>query len=185
MAQRNPADSLSIVEQGVDHPREFEKVSKSLKDIIRKMEAAATTPSQRAVSQRYENISSDLQRDFQSSLTAWRRAWDRHELLHTNSAPLSGDATGMDSLLRERNHINNSVNAASSTLSQAESIREDLHWQGRSLRNTGGLMGQIASNVPGMNRLIDAIRSRRLRDDQIVAGVIATCIVFTLWYMFG
>lgn len=184
MAQRNPADSLSIVEQGVDHPREFEKVSKSLKDIIQQMQSVATTPGQRAVSQRYENISSDLQRDFQSSLTAWRRACDRHELLHA-SAPSSGDGTGMDSLLRERNHINNSVNTASSTLGQAEAIRDDLHWQGRSLRNTGGLMGQIASNVPGMNRLIDAIRQRRLRDDQIVAGVIATCIVFTLWYMFG
>lgn len=91
----------------------------------------------------------------------------------------------MDSLLRERNHIQNSMSAASSVLGQAENIRQDLHWQGRSLRSTGSLMGQIASNIPGINHLVDQIRRRRLQDDKVVAGVIATCVVFTLWYMFG
>jgi hypothetical protein len=31
---------------------------------------------------------------------------------------------------------------------------------------------------------VDAIRRKRSRDDQILAGVIATCILFTLWYLF-
>ena len=91
----------------------------------------------------------------------------------------------MDALLRERGHIHNSMNVASSTLAQAEGIRDDLQWQGRGLRNTGSIMASMTQSIPGMNRLVEAIRTRRSRDDQIVAGVIAVCIVFTLWYIFG
>jgi golgi SNAP receptor complex member 1 len=119
-----------------------------------------------------------------------RRARERHELLGGGgaAAPGSGgltDASGMDSLLRERGHIQNSMNAAASAIGQAEAVRSDLHWQGRSLRSTGGVMGQIAGAVPGLNSLIDQIRKKRSRDDKIVAGVVASCILFTLWYLFG
>ena len=35
------------------------------------------------------------------------------------------------------------------------------------------------------NGLIDKIRKKRLQDDRIVGGVVAGCILFTLWYLFG
>jgi Golgi SNAP receptor complex protein 1 len=91
----------------------------------------------------------------------------------------------MEHLLRERNHIGNSLNAANSVLGQADSIRADLHGQGRSLRGSQSLMNQLTTNIPGLNHLVDQIRRKRSRDDKIVAAVIASCVVFTLWYMFG
>jgi hypothetical protein len=32
---------------------------------------------------------------------------------------------------------------------------------------------------------VEQIRRRRSRDDYIVAGVIASCVLITLWYVFG
>ena len=37
----------------------------------------------------------------------------------------------------------------------------------------------------GVNQLIDKIRKKRNKDDIIVSGVIAFCILFTLWYVLG
>jgi Golgi SNAP receptor complex protein 1 len=91
----------------------------------------------------------------------------------------------MEHLLRERNHINNSLNAAGGVIDQAEAVRTDLRLQGRGLRNTQGLLGALTTNIPGLNTLVEQIRRKRSRDDKIVAGVIATCILFTLWYLFG
>ena len=143
--------------------------------------------SQRATTQRCQDILQDLHSDYEKSNQLLRRTRERQELL-AGASPESGGSpndVAMESLLRERNHIQSSMNVAANVISQAENIRQDLHWQGRSLRSTGTVMSQIASNIPGLNHLVDQIRRRRLQDDKVVAGVIATCIVFTLWYMFG
>lgn len=145
------------------------------------------TPSQRATCQRYQDILQDLRADYEKSNQLLRRAQERQELL-AGASPVSGGSVNdpaMESLLRERNHIQNSMNAAASVVGQAESIRQDLYGQGRSLRATSSLMSQIAGNIPGINTLVEQIRRRRLQDDKVVAGVIAFCIVFTLWYLFG
>ena len=165
-----------------------QQLQQQLQDVIAKLSSAAVTPSQRAVTRRYQDILADLRSDHAKAVASYERAAARHELLG-DASPASGNGDGkneaVDSLLRERGHINNSINAAANVIGQAEAVRGDLHWQGRSLRNTTGLLGQITANVPGLNTVIDNIRRRRLQDDKIVAATIATCIVFTLWYMFG
>ena len=155
-----------------------------LSDAIAKLKAAAVTPSQRAVVLRYQEIARDLTSDFNTCVQRKRQLAERRELLSGNPSPDS-DNCGLDSLLRERSHISNSTNVASSTIAQAESIQQDLQYQGRSLRNSNSVMGRIGDTIPGMNRLVDSILQRRLRDDQIVSIVIAILVVFTLWYIFG
>ena len=187
--------SLSRAEQGTNDTteaalqQEIPRLFGQLHDLIHsRLVHAATTPSQRAVSNRYRDILQDLRSDYDKSLTVLRRAKERHELLSLASAsadPDSGPDAGMESLLRERNHIHNSMNAATAVLGQAEHIRQDLRWQGRSLRNAGSVMTQMITTIPGLNHLVEQIRRRRSRDDKIVAGVIASCILFTLWYLFG
>jgi len=188
------ADPLSRAELGENsvEPKNcavaVQQLQQQLQEVITKLSSAAVTPSQRAVTKRYQDILADLKSDFDKAVQSYERAAARHELLgDAAAAPNSNDGKNeaMDSLLRERGHINNSLNAAAGVIGQAEAVRGDLHWQGRSLRNTGGVMGQIAANVPGLNTVIDSIRRRRLQDDKIVAATIASCIVFTLWYMFG
>lgn len=93
-------------------------------------------------------------------------------------------APGMEHLLRERNHIGNSMNAAASVIAQASEVRSDLRLQGLSLGRVQSTMGKIASNIPGLNTLVEKIRRKKSLDDKVVAGVIASCILFTLWYLF-
>lgn len=95
------------------------------------------------------------------------------------------DGGATEHLLRERNAINNSIKSADTVLSQASEIRANLRTQRNSLGVSMGYVSNIASNVPGLNHVMDAIRRKRSRDDLILSGVIATCILFTLWYLFG
>ena len=109
------------------------------------------------------------------------------ELFRGANTASSGDGTdpAMEQLLRERNAIDNSMKSASSVLNQAAGVRTELRSQGASLRGVTGTMASIANNIPGVNTLIDKIRQKRQRDDRVVSGVVAGCILFTLWYLFG
>merc|ERR1712238_232788 len=98
------------------------------------------------------------------------------------SADGDGDASNrdpeMEQLLRERNSLGGALRSVASVLGQASEVRSDL-------RNLGGKVLNIASNVPGLNTLVEGIRRRRNKDDMVVSGVIAACILFTLWYLFA
>jgi Golgi SNAP receptor complex protein 1 len=136
---------------------------------------------------RYREILFDLSGDFEKARLAHVRKQERAKLMEgarTSQGEGASDPA-MDHLLRERNHIGNSLNAASQVISQASEVRSDLRTQGMSLGRVQSAMGKIASNIPGLNTLVEKIRRKRSKDDIIVAGVIATCILFTLWYIFG
>jgi len=143
---------------------------------------------------RYREILFDLSGDFEKSRQAHTRKVERFKLMEgatTNASESGGggaltlDQSGMDHLMRERNHIHNSQSAAAGVLAQAAEIRNDLRSQGMSLGRAKTVMGQIAGNIPGINVLVENIKKKRSKDDMIVIGVIASCILFTLWYLFG
>lgn len=166
---------------------ELQRLVGRLSDLISgRLASSAATSSQQAAVKRYREILLDLRSDLDKSIAGVRRAKERQELLG-GTAAASGSSTdpAMDHLLRERNHIQNSMNAVGGVLGQADSIRGDLFSQGRGLRSAQSVMAQLTTHIPGINHLIGAIRQRRSRDDKIVAGVIASCIVFTLWYVLG
>ena len=173
--------------------QEIKRLLTHLQDLITgRLTSAARSPGHHAIVNRYREILADLRSDLEKSSQTVRRAAERRELLAGVSSSIpSGGADGngndpaMDHLLRERSHIQNSMNVANSVLGQAESVRSDLRYQGRTLRGAQGIMMQLTSNIPGLNTLVENIRRRRGRDDTIVAGTIAFLIVFTLWYMFG
>uniref|UniRef100_A0A7S1UZ61 Golgi SNAP receptor complex member 1 n=1 Tax=Grammatophora oceanica TaxID=210454 RepID=A0A7S1UZ61_9STRA len=92
----------------------------------------------------------------------------------------------MQHLLRERTHISNSLSTSAAVINQASEIHVNLQQQGNSLRNNvQAVVGRILSSIPQANTLIQNIRRRRNRDDMILAGVIASCVLFTLYYLFG
>ncbi|CAM9858540.1 unnamed protein product, partial [Choristocarpus tenellus] len=41
------------------------------------------------------------------------------------------------------------------------------------------------SRFPSINRVVESIQKRKLRDNCVLASVIAACICFTIWYEFG
>jgi len=188
-AEQGHLGSSSFWDEESSLQAEITRLKNHLQDLIQnQLSRSAATGSQIAMVQRYREILQDMVSDFSKSQLLVQRARERKELMGSASAGVgSGSSTdpAMEQLLRERNHIHNSMNAANSVLGQADSVQQNLRSQGRSLRNTGGLLGQITTNVPGLNHLVDQIRRRRSRDDKIVAGVIAFCICFTLWYAIG
>jgi len=136
---------------------------------------------------RYREILFDLSGDFEKSRQSHIRKQERAKLMEGARMNGTGDQVdpAMEHLLRERNHINNSMNAASSVIAQASEVRSDLRTQGLSLGRAQASIGRIVGNIPGINTLVERIRRKRSKDDMIVAGVIASCILFTLWYLFG
>ena len=56
-------------------------------------------------------------------------------------------------------------------------MRSELRTQCAGLRGVTGTMSAIAGNT--------RFRKKRLQDDQVVSGVVATCILSTLWYLFA
>jgi Golgi SNAP receptor complex protein 1 len=144
---------------------------------------------------RYREILFDCSADFKKTSAAVARKREQMELFRGSRATSGGssgqgngngaDDEAMEHLLRERNAIGNSLQTADSVLGQAAEVHSELRSQGSALRGVRGTVMSIAGNVPGLNRLIDNIRKKRNKDDMIVSGVIASCILFTLWYVLG
>uniref|UniRef100_A0A7S2NX08 Golgi SNAP receptor complex member 1 n=1 Tax=Leptocylindrus danicus TaxID=163516 RepID=A0A7S2NX08_9STRA len=137
---------------------------------------------------RYREILFDYKADFEKAAQAVQKRRETAALFHgagRNGSLNNEDGGATEHLLRERNAINNSIKSADTVLSQASEIRANLRTQRNSLGVSMGYVSNIASNVPGLNHVMDAIRRKRSRDDLILSGVIATCILFTLWYLFG
>lgn len=136
---------------------------------------------------RYREILFDCGADYNKTSAAVARRREARELFRgaVSKGGEGGADAGMEQLLRERNAIDNSMKSAAGVINQASSVRSELRSQGASLRGVTGTMASIAGNIPGLNGLIDKIRKKRLQDDRIVSGVVASCILFTLWYLFG
>eukprot|EP00565_Helicotheca_tamesis_P001842 CAMPEP_0185723270 /NCGR_PEP_ID=MMETSP1171-20130828/164_1 /TAXON_ID=374046 /ORGANISM="Helicotheca tamensis, Strain CCMP826" /LENGTH=282 /DNA_ID=CAMNT_0028390943 /DNA_START=435 /DNA_END=1280 /DNA_ORIENTATION=+ len=135
---------------------------------------------------RYREILFDCSADFKKTSASVARRRDAMELFRGANTSGAGNGSGdrdpaMEQLLRERSAIGNATKSATSVLGQAEEIHADLRSQGDALRGVSGLVVGIANQVPGLNNLMDRIKRKKNKDDMIVSGVIATCILFTLW----
>lgn len=141
---------------------------------------------------RYREIVYDCTNDFKKTNRAIMKKREQNDLFRGAAAAASvrreGEEGGEEAtaaLLRERNAIGNSLQSASSIIGQASDIRSELRNQGTALKNVGNKVLVMASRVPGLNGLIEGIRRKRGKDDNIVSAVIAGCILFTLWYVLG
>jgi Golgi SNAP receptor complex protein 1 len=179
--------STSGEEEKMRH--DIQRTMQALQDLITTQLSQAAdragAPNAVLLVKRYREILFDLSGDFEKARQAHVRKQERAKLMDgARSSSNQFDDPAMELLMRERNHINNSMNAASSVIAQASEVRSDLRMQGMSLGRVQNAMGMIASNIPGLNTLVDKIRRKKTLDDKIVAGVIASCILFTLWYLF-
>jgi Golgi SNAP receptor complex protein 1 len=184
-------NTKSIEEEEAALSKEIHRTMATMTELINtKMAPAAerTGRSQHSLLvKRYREILFDCGADFNKTSASVQRRREAMELFRGANTASSGDGTdpAMEQLLRERNAIDNSMKSASSVLNQAAGVRTELRSQGASLRGVTGTMASIANNIPGVNTLIDKIRQKRQRDDRVVSGVVAGCILFTLWYLFG
>jgi golgi SNAP receptor complex member 1 len=191
----NSAETGSVIptEEEAKLRNDIQRTLSSLSDLIQTKLAPAAERSGKSQHQllvkRYREILFDLTGDFQKTSALFTRKKEQLELFAGANTSAQGNANEQDEamqhLMRERNHIMNSIDASAAVIHQAAEIHSDLRSQGMSLRGVQGTILRITSNIPGLNRLVETIRRRRSRDDMILSGVIASCILFTLWYIFG
>lgn len=188
MEQGQTNGAANDKDQAVNLQHDIQRSLGALQDwIATRLDPAAESSHQMLVVKRYREILFDLTGDYQKAQQVLQRSQERMELFKGADRSGSGEVAdpAMESLMRERNHIQNSLNGAHQTLAQASAIRADLGAQRSSLGRVTTGIGTIMNNIPGLNGLVDAIKRKRSRDDNILAGVIATCILFTLWYLFN
>jgi len=139
---------------------------------------------------RYREILFDLTGDFEKSRQAHTRKMERLKLMEGAAASKKNSSLDIDNnpdkhLMRELNHISNSQSAAAAVINQATEIRNELRSQGLSFGRITAGMGQIMNNVPGINTIVEKIKRKKSKNDMILIGVISSCILFTIWYLFG
>eukprot|EP00536_Pseudo-nitzschia_multiseries_P014688 jgi/Psemu1/262337/estExt_Genewise1Plus.C_7520007 len=185
------SSSSAAAEDEASLRHDIQRTMTNLQDLVNtQLQPAAEKSGKSLLVKRYREILFDLSGDFEKSRQAHTRKMERAKLMEgankqARRDPLAIDNLGMDHLMRERSHISNSQSAAASVINQAVEIRNDLRSQGLSLGRAQTAMGQIVGNIPGINTLVEQIRRKRSKDDMIVAGVIASCILITLYYLFG
>lgn len=193
MGASSSSSSSTSVEDEATLRHDIQRTLTTLQDLVATQLQPASeklgTQSSSLLVKRYREIIYDLSGDFEKSRQSHTRKIERMKLMEGSNASkpnsLEIDNDGMDSLMRERSHINNSTSAAAAVINQATEIRNDLRNQGMSLGKVQSTMGQILGNIPGINTLVAKIKSKKSKDDMIIIGVIASCILFTLWYLFG
>mmetsp|Transcript_25382 Transcript_25382/g.51222 ORF Transcript_25382/g.51222 Transcript_25382/m.51222 type:complete len:307 (-) Transcript_25382:190-1110(-) len=187
----NSKDSKKIDEEEATLSKEIHRTMATMTELINTRMAPAaerTGRSQHALLvKRYREILFDCGADFNKTCSTVARRREAMELFRgaTVNSGGEGQDPAMEQLLRERNAIDNSMKSATSVLNQAASVRTELRSQGASLRGVSGTMATILGNIPGVNTLIEKIRKKRQQDDRVVSGVVAGCILFTIWYLFG
>jgi len=86
-----------------------------------------------------------------------------------------------DYMLDERRRIDNSNSMADSVLSQAYAVNENFGFQRESLASINRRIVGAASQVPGINTLIQRIGAKKRRDGIILGSFIAVCFLLFLY----
>jgi golgi SNAP receptor complex member 1 len=112
-------------------------------------------------------------------------------MMRSNGSMAMGSTAGnsnntmTDALLRERGALQGSHSALDEVLGRAAETQAALSRQRSAMSSATGRLGIISAKLPTLQDLMQAIQRRRSFNDYVVAGVIAACLLFTLWYMFG
>lgn len=195
LAQRMHSDLLydeenPLMESREEHALagEVEALLSSLQECNERMAVCVSSGNKTANSallQRYREIYFDFKRDFTDTAGQIQRKREQAELFRGASASRKGDDTGESHLYREQDALSSSLKSAGSVIGQAEEVRSSLWNQRKLLESSSGALGQLSTNFPSIGRVIGSIQQRRYRDNMCVGLVIALCICFTLWWLFG
>ncbi|RUS31066.1 Golgi SNAP receptor complex member 1 [Jimgerdemannia flammicorona] len=157
----------------------------SMGEYLDRPSTTTSNPSLMHMLQRHRDILYDYTKDFKKTKANIKNARDHADLLTQARDEIRMYNTGSsatDFLLTERDRIDSSHRMTDMVLEQAYATREDLDKQRSMLQSVNRRMGGVIARFPGINNLISKINTCTKRDTFILAGVIATCIVFLLIY---
>ena len=133
---------------------------------------------------RHRDILHDFTQEYRRLSSIIGAARDRADLLGASSggssAPLLGGNQGL--LLRERGMVDRSNAAVDQVIGQAQGVASSLTGQRQLFDTIDSKVASIGAKFPVVNSLLNAIRRRKNRDNLILAGVMAVCMLLILIY---
>lgn len=85
-------------------------------------------------------------------------------------------------MLAERGRLDNSHSVIDGVLAQAYAINENFGLQRETLASISRRITGAASQVPGLNSIIQKVGAKRRRDGIILGGFIAFCFLVLFWF---
>ncbi|KAF7503360.1 hypothetical protein GJ744_003924 [Endocarpon pusillum] len=137
---------------------------------------------------RHREVLVDHKRELKRLRSSISESRDRQHLLshvrsdidaYRTSNPAEVEAEYM---LQERGRIDNSHNMMDNVLSQAYAVNESFGVQRETLASINRRIVGAASQVPGINGLINRIGAKRRRDGIILASFIAFCMLVLFFF---
>lgn len=131
---------------------------------------------------RHRDILHDFMQEYRRLSSVLGAARDRAGLLgnSANVALNGGGSTGL--LLRERSILERSHNAVEDVVSQAHGVAASLTQQRNLFDSIDNRLAALGQRFPVVNSLLNAIRRRKNRDNVLLAGVLAGCVLLILIY---
>ncbi|XP_022108858.1 Golgi SNAP receptor complex member 1-like isoform X1 [Acanthaster planci] len=176
---------------------EIERLLSRLSDINDKMADYATNVSSTAPSaallhtlQRHRDILQDYSHEFKKTQANISACREREDLLGSVRREIDSykNSSGLnrrtDLYLKENEHIRNADRIADETIGVAIATKENLMSQRGTLKKISTGVTNMANRFPVINSLVQRINLKKRRDSLILAGVIAVCIIFILWFAF-
>jgi golgi SNAP receptor complex member 1 len=140
---------------------------------------------------RHREVLQDHKRELKRLRSSISESRDRQHLLsnvrsdidayRSNSSNNPAEAEA-EYMLQERGRLDNSHNVMDSVLSQAYAVNESFVMQRETLASINRRIVGAASQVPGINGLINRIGAKRRRDGIILGCFVAFCVLMLLYF---
>ncbi|KAF4322967.1 hypothetical protein BBO99_00001085 [Phytophthora kernoviae] len=166
--------------------RSWEELRGSARTVERTLEdkiAATSVKTQDAMLQRYREVYFDFNTEFRRSMSSLQEKREAQKLFGNRTHNGHSEDVEMDSLLNERRAVDSSRSMTSSIIEQAMATKNALENQRRQFTSSHGKVATLGSSFAGINTLVDQIRRKKMRNNTILALVIAGCVCFTLWWV--
>lgn len=195
-AQMRPCDPEAVTDpenpsEETRHERalvlEIERDLSKLSDIIDKMGIKVETSgntSQSAMLQRYRELYFDYNTEFKRTVASIQQKRASVRLFSRSTGQrLDDDDNETDVLLKERSVVDASRSLTDSIIGQAMAAKASLDRQRQQFTSSRGHVTGLTGTFSGIHSLMDQIRQKRIRNNTIIAFVIASLLCFTLWWV--
>jgi len=168
---------------------ELDDLLEKLEETNEQLSALANEPDTLSTSmlraiQRHAELFQDNARELKRTKTSVKNALDHANLLSGVRNDIDAyKSSAADSLLAERGRIDSSHRMTDEILEQAYETRADFGRQRTALAGINSRMKSVLDTMPGINNLVNMIKSRRRRDTIIIGVVIGVCIIIIVSYM--
>ncbi|KAF8357618.1 gos-28, partial [Pristionchus pacificus] len=135
----------------------------------------------------------DILRDYGSEYKRAReniQAQLQREFLLAGASPSSPDGSCLnnrvrasDMYYREQDHISSCDRLIDDQIAIAVSTKENLSKQGMNLKGISRRMHDLAQKYPAIGSIMSKIQNKKRKDAIIMAAVVSTCLIFTLFYL--